>query len=907
MIQYVMVWWWCGDDDAVVTKVVLNPTHARERPRNVAIDPLRFPTQRGRNTTRITTKETQTTTMSSSNNAFYGFEDDDTTTSPVKPPANGTKKKKKKKKSKKSSDKNKGAKGSAGLSNNPAALLKQKLLSAGYSSAKIDACMDQMFSSGERYDDYDSVKAKLDGKTNDTVNNTEPSKHSNTSTKNQDADGFVPVKTNHQKVRAAAKRNVAANGGGDGIAAQGDEGTGSATGQAPNAPDAKPEASISDRLEAATKMKPVSTVMEVLTRWCQQFPDDLIELFRCKAAAQLFENYLSDRYSPTKQTSSNDVTLMANLLTCIFKQKLSKYAIKPFFFLHNSNSNISSIAGTLIMSNLQTFVSALKDLNLDSDEWRRVVKRYSNLLASRLGEFMQYGDQVESIPQELKTLQAKLQANIVAADDFENDSKDEKLANMFRKRDLACERVVLGNLIRKNATKLAKAVSSSQPTNADLSRSTPQSEKSDARILEALGMSIERINESNQKGEEAKEVQKQLDKLRKENKTKIAPLEVEEKQVNDKLAALEARKKALLQELESVQGELDILHGTKSSVTARKAELNLEMEAKLAKLDNEHKGMAVHIRRAESQAKIAGDFRAFDEELDRQSKNGSDGAKIVQERLRKALQKIGGGNAVSKCSNDVLRTAVSYTRMESSCLSAMRSRVKENKEKILKTVDEIASMKSLGLTNVVGQLERSEKQLAQYIQQDEGVIGALSNKAVEIFSIVKAIGDDHANDINSLDGLTSDLLQKLKQSFIQLNVGTIGRHWDPPRAETSNDHESNSMFSSNLAASLGLTSANSTTESQSVSKPTEKSKTASKKEAKKKQKGNGNQKAGAAKKMGWGSLPKQEKKGKSLLELQREELEGRLTEENLRRLEIGKAPAKSPLLDRLNQAIESGQ
>ena len=49
------------------------------------------------------------------------------------------------------------------------------------------------------------------------------------------------------------------------------------------------------------------------------------------------------------------------------------------------------------------------------------------------------------------------------------------------------------------------------------------------------------------------------------------------------------------------------------------------------------------------------------------------------------------------------------------------------------------------------------------------------------FSIA-AIGDDHANDMNSLDGLTSDLLQKLKQSFIQLNIGTIGRDWDPPRA-----------------------------------------------------------------------------------------------------------------------------
>ena len=64
--------------------------------------------------------------------------------------------------------------------------------------------------------------------------------------------------------------------------------------------------------------------MEVLTRWCMQFPDDLIELFRCKAASQLLENYLTDRYLPTKQSSSNDINLMAKLLSCIFKDKLSK-------------------------------------------------------------------------------------------------------------------------------------------------------------------------------------------------------------------------------------------------------------------------------------------------------------------------------------------------------------------------------------------------------------------------------------------------------------------------------------------------------------------------------------------------------------------------------------------------------
>ena len=137
---------------------------------------------------------------------------------------------------------------------------------------------------------------------------------------------------------------------------------------------------------------------------------------------------------------------------------------------------------------------------MDSDEWRRVVKRYSNLLASRLGEFMQYGDQAEAIPQDLKSLQDKLQANIVAADEFENDTKDEKLANMFRRRDLACERVVLGNLIRKNATKLAKAVSSSEPANKNISQATLRNKKMMRAFWKLLACPANELTESNQKG-----------------------------------------------------------------------------------------------------------------------------------------------------------------------------------------------------------------------------------------------------------------------------------------------------------------------------------------------------------------------------------------------------------------------
>ena len=78
-----------------------------------------------------------------SNNAFYGFDDDD-----EKPVKNGTaagnstaaKKKKKKKKSKKT-DKNKkaGAQvGNAGINNNPAFVLKQKLMKQVKKNKKLD-------------------------------------------------------------------------------------------------------------------------------------------------------------------------------------------------------------------------------------------------------------------------------------------------------------------------------------------------------------------------------------------------------------------------------------------------------------------------------------------------------------------------------------------------------------------------------------------------------------------------------------------------------------------------------------------------------------------------------------------------------------------------------------------------
>merc|ERR1712010_167674 len=114
------------------------------------------------------------------------------------------------------------------------------------------------------------------------------------------------------------------------------------------------------------------------------------------------------------------------------------------------------------------------------------------------------------------------------------------------------------------------------------------------------------------------------------------------------------------------------------------------------------------------------------------------------------------------------------------------------------------------------------------------------------------------------------------------------------------DNGSNSMFGSNLAANLGIapttkTSSSSSSTGNNVASSSE-NKTAAKtngnSDNSNNNKNNNNKKdnatAAPAKKMGWGAIPKQQKTSKSLLELQAEELEGRLTEENLRRLEIGK-------------------
>ena len=87
-----------------------------------------------------------------------------------------------------------------------------------------------------------------------------------------------------------------------------------------------------------------------------------------------------------------------------------------------------------------------------------------------------------------------------------------------------------------------------------------------------------------------------------------------------------------------MQGELDILNGTKSSVTARKAELNLEMEAKLPNLTMNIRVWQFISDEPKAKQKLQATSRAFDEELDRQSKNGSDGAKVVKKDYRRACK-----------------------------------------------------------------------------------------------------------------------------------------------------------------------------------------------------------------------------------------------------------------------------
>ena len=166
---------------------------------------------------------------------------------------------------------------------------------------------------------------------------------------------------------------------------------------------------------------------------------------------------------------------------------------------------------------------------------------------------------------------------------------------------------------------------------------------------------------------------------------------------------------------------------------------------------------------------------------------------------------------------------------------------------------------------------------------------------MEIFEIVKSTGESRRDDI---DGLTSKLLADLKKAFIALNVG-VGENWNPPKAAGAD--ESSSMFSSNLAAGLGI--APKATAPAPPTKPTGQTSTGTTKKNSSKK----TAKEGSAPKMGWGKPAPNAKGGKrkSMLQLQAEELESRLTEENLKRLELGRAPARSPLLERLQAELEN--
>ena len=206
-------------------------------------------------------------------------------------------------------------------------------------------------------------------------------------------------------------------------------------------------------------------------------------------------------------------------------------------------------------------------------------------------------------------------------------------------------------------------------------------------------------------------------------------------------------------------------------------------------------------------------------------------------------------------------------------------------------------MKTLGLMNVIVDLERKEKQLRTFIDQDEGVISVLSAKAMEVFGIVTSTGQARSENI---DALTSKLLSDLKKAFVALNIG-VGHDWNPPQVL---EEESSSMFSSNLAASLGLAPQE---QLKAVAKAPES-------KAKPNAPVAGPKKKAAApvapKKSGWGAPSPASKASagskKTMLQLQAEELQTRLTEENLKRLELGKSPARSPLLERLMEQLEAG-
>jgi len=203
------------------------------------------------------------------------------------------------------------------------------------------------------------------------------------------------------------------------------------------------------------------------------------------------------------------------------------------------------------------------------------------------------------------------------------------------------------------------------------------------------------------------------------------------------------------------------------------------------------------------------------------------------------------------------------------CINFVKKRVESGKVEVKKLATELNHYQMLNMSTLVKAAETKLSDSKEALSEDEKTLAFLTKSAEDVCANLRLVLDHHE------DSLPDDLLKDIpRMRYLCKEIG-VGHDWEGPVSA----HQDEVIVQSGGP--------------HLESHPTEtvlKKKTPAKSTP-----------------FSWGKVVKkscesgEDKKTSkmSIMDIQREELENRLTKENLARLEMGKRPVKSPLLDHL--------
>jgi len=433
-------------------------------------------------------------------------------------------------------------------------------------------------------------------------------------------------------------------------------------------------------------------------------------------------------------------------------------------------------------------------------------------------------------------------------------------------------------------------------------------------LMQALVSQEQSIAASAEGGTDILEKRRQMDQVRArlqalkvERDAETIPLRTEVNLCTEKLSALDSRKQELKLALKECEAEWDAVWARRTALEESIQCVIQTFDAETAQAESEQQTLVSVLRYAENCENLVQSVERFE-------KHVAQSVKIACEASQRAQ--------ISDINNrlaHLLMTMESYLSTEVKCAGLMKKRIELSENKLKSLEREINEYRTLGMIKMVDEIESTATKMRTNAAEDEACVQTITQMVDQTYQSLRSLLEEHGS---GLLNLPFDLIVSIKR---QLGSLGLAEDWDlsllgiiePVGSELGDEANLNQNHLSHimdppavspaavLGAPLSVNSAVPALPSPSLGQAAVKTAVLEPQQVPKA-------------KLSWASKaafqtsePSTGGGKKSLLEIQKEELEGRLTEENLKRLEQGKKPAFSPLLakidDKLNPAASASQ